>query len=53
MEAWHSEKSPPPQMLLVIAIKILSKRLKKNQLSEDIKFTKKLIILVFSIVTVN
>lgn len=55
--SWHGSLGQweicPPKMLLVIAIKIWSKRLKENQLSEDTKFTKTLIMLVFSIVTVN
>lgn len=41
------------QMLLVISVEVLSKRLKENQLFEDTKFRKMLIIIMFPIVIVN
>lgn len=50
MEAWYSgEFPPPPQMRLVILSKVLSKRLKENQLFNDTEFRKMLIILMFPI----
>lgn len=54
MEAWYSgEFPPPPQMRLVILSKVLSKRLKENQLFNDTEFRKMLIILMFPIATVH
>lgn len=41
------------QMLLVLSVEVLSKRLKENQLFEDTKFRKTLIIIMFPIVIVN
>lgn len=46
-------RNVPSKMLLVISIKVLSKRLKKNQLFKDPKFRKMVIILMFTIAIIH
>lgn len=57
-EVWYSGEFHTPlalhtQMLFLVSVEIVSKRLKENQLFEDTTFRKTLIIIMFPIVIVN